>query len=103
MPVISKEGLETALRGVPPDQLAFRAFQELDAAEKVYKKIRQLEQKQRNLLTQYEADCKAVTLEIRTVQQDCKHWDQSFEPDASGNNDSEYHCDICHKISRRPM
>jgi hypothetical protein len=103
MPVISKNGLEEALRGVPPDQLAIRAFQELELAEKVYKKIRHLEQEKRNLLTQYEAGIKAINEELKNAQKDCKHWDQSFFPDASGNNDSEYQCDICHRTSRRRM
>ena len=42
-----------------------------------------------------------IAEQLRDVQAECTHSDVRFEPDPSGNGDSEYRCEICKKVQPR--
>lgn len=43
----------------------------------------------------HEIKKKELNSDIKEFQKKCKHWDKTYHPDASGNNDSCYECMIC--------
>lgn len=50
---------------------------------------------------QYHKKLKALSEKRVLIQKQCKHkW--KYLPDPSGNNDSEYVCEICNLYCRRP-
>jgi ribosomal protein S27E len=43
----------------------------------------------------HELKRKELDEQFLKVRQKCKHWQTTFHPDPSGNNDSYYECTIC--------
>ena len=72
-----------------------KLFQKVMEADKIHNEIRVWEQQEREIRQDYDENLKEIREQIRKIQKSCGHESKKYYPDASGNNDSYYICNIC--------
>lgn len=86
-----------------PEELPSYLAEELSRIEKIANSQINFLRKEQKLKDKYEEDKKSLRAELVKLQEGCPHYDTSYHPDPSGNNDSDYECNICGKWSSRPL
>lgn len=72
----------------------------LNSIQSIHQEIRGYERQVLTARKNYEAITKSINQHIHNTQQLCLHESVAYYPDASGNNDSWYACNICQLESR---
>jgi uncharacterized coiled-coil DUF342 family protein len=65
--------------------------------EEIQSKIRSLEKEKCKAKADFDIKIDIINSQIKSIKEECVHELTTYYPDASGNNDSFYECDICGK------
>lgn len=95
MPALSKETMKMLSQSYKGDDLAGYLHDSLEAAGKIRAKLRSCREDEHTENTRHNLALKDIGLALKEVRNECLHWQTTYTPDASGNNDSSIDCDIC--------
>ncbi len=99
--MINKEALNNIISEYQGDDLAGHIVGVLEQIEKIRGHIIWTKKERRECERIHKAKLEEIDNALRTMQKECPHWSRTYHPDASGNNDSCYICDICEAEARR--
>ncbi len=97
MPALNKETLQMLQQAYKGDNLAGFLHDELEAAGEIRQLMSKAREDEHTEKTRHNLAMKEIGLDLRRIREACKHWQTTYYPDPSGNNDSSTTCDICGK------
>lgn len=68
---------------------------------RIERDVKEIGAERREAKSEYETKINELDNRLREVQNRCPHFNYTYHPDPSGNNDSWESCNICGKKSKR--
>lgn len=101
MPALKKETIRDLVKAYKGDDLAGFLHDAFANISKTKAKIRELQKDEQTEAERHKLALSEISKLRRDVRNECLHYESTYTPDASGNNDSSIDCDICGKTLTR--
>lgn len=79
------------------EDLSRTLYNAIKSSDEIEKSRKFLYRKKSDILSEREKELNEVEDSIQELQERCPHYEITYFPDASGNNDSSSRCDTCEK------
>jgi DNA repair exonuclease SbcCD ATPase subunit len=101
MPALNKETLGYLEKAYKGNDLAGFLHDSLQAAEAIRAAVSQNQEDEEAEIERHKLAKGEINRATAAIRKDCLHWQTTYYPDPSGNNDSSTCCDICGKELNR--
>ncbi len=95
--MLTKETLQNLLSAYKGDDLAGYLFDVQEQVKRTRYAVSSAKEEKEKERHKYESNLRAIDNKISILREGCLHFQTTYYPDPSGNNDSHTECDICGK------